>query len=122
MAGHEDGKFRMNVAGIWHSPEWGPASFTQAGRNITGTLGDYAAKGVVSGKSLYLMMYSGDRAHYFADLKLQADGTFKGFYTKYEIITDEIIKDYDPNTNRNGDKAASAYLRAMNLTKTPVSR
>ena len=51
-------KPEINVSGTWTSPEWGIAMFKQNEREITGTLGDYPIKGVVSGSSIYLLMYS----------------------------------------------------------------
>ena len=55
---------------------------------MEGVLGDYPVKGVVSGSSLYLLMYSGNKVHYSADLKVSEDSTFKGFYSKYSIVDD----------------------------------
>jgi len=80
-------KPEMNVSGTWSSPEWGDAILKQEGRDITGTLGDYPVKGVASGNALYLMMYSGDKVHYFAELRAADKNTFKGLYSeKYGII------------------------------------
>jgi hypothetical protein len=67
-------------------------------------LGDYPVKGVASGNGLYLMMYSGDRVHYFAELKATDKNTFKGLYSaKYSTI-DEV-------------KNAPAVTRPMSLTR-----
>jgi len=76
----------LDISGTWASPEWGAATFKQEGREITGTLGDYPAKGVVSGSSLYLLMYSGDKVDYFAELKAVDKNTLKGSYSKYDLI------------------------------------
>ncbi len=77
----------VDVSGSWSSQEWGSANLKQEGKNITGTLGDYPAKGVVSGNDLYLLMYSGDKVHYFAELKAADKNTFKGLYSaKYGPI------------------------------------
>ena len=97
-------KPEMNVSGTWSSPEWGDAILKQEGRDITGTLGDYPVKGVASGNALYLMMYSGDKVHYFAELRAADKNTFKGLYSeKYGII----------------DEASNApkLTRPMSLTK-----
>jgi hypothetical protein len=88
-------KPEINISGTWASPEWGAAKFNQEGRGITGVLGDYPAKGVVSGSSIYLLMYSGDKVDYFAELKAIDNNTFQGSYSKYETI-DEARK-RDPN-------------------------
>ena len=82
-------KTEMNVSGTWSSPEWGEAIFKQEENHITGTLGDYPVKGVVSGKALYLMMYWGEKVHYFAELNAIDNNSFVGLYSKYYII-DEV--------------------------------
>lgn len=97
-------KPEIDVSGAWSSPEWGVANLKQEGKNITGTLGDYPVKGVASGNDLYLLMYSGDKIHYFAELKAADKNTFKGLYsTKYSNI-DEA-------------KNAPVLTRPMSLTK-----
>jgi hypothetical protein len=80
-------KPEIDVSGTWSSPEWGDATLKQEGRDITGTLGDYPVKGVASGNGLYLMMYSGDKVHYFAELRAADKNTLKGLYSeKYGMI------------------------------------
>ena len=97
-------KPEMNVSGTWLSPEWGDATLTQEGKEITGMLGDYPVRGIASGNGLYLMMYSGDKVHYYAELKATDKSTFKGLYSaKYEVI-DETSK-------------APKLTRPMSLTK-----
>ena len=93
----------MDVSGTWTSPEWGVATFKQDGKNVTGMLGDYPARGVVSGNVLYLMMYAGEKADYFAELKATDLNTFNGVYSKYKPV-DEVRKD-------------PAYTKPMTLTK-----
>ena len=85
-------KPEINISGVWISHEWGTATFKQEDNKVTGMLGDYPVKGVVSGNSIYLLMYSQDSVDYSADLKSSDNETFKGFYSKYGII-DEVIKD-----------------------------
>ncbi len=82
-------KAEMNVSGAWSSPEWGEALFEQEGNRVTGTLGDYPVRGIVSGSSLYLMMCSGEKVDYFAELKAVDNNLFVGLYSKYRII-DEV--------------------------------
>ena len=85
----------IDVSGIWNSPEWGSeAKFEQKGNEVTGTLGGYPVRGVVSGNRLYLLMYSGEKIHYSADLKTSDQNTLTGVYSKYSII-DDVIN--DPN-------------------------
>ena len=76
-------KPEINISGTWTSPEWGVAMFKQEEREITGMLGDYPAKGVVSGSSIYLLMYSSDGVDYFAELKEVEENTLQGSYSKY---------------------------------------
>jgi len=93
----------MDVSGTWTSPEWGVATFKQDGKNVTGMLGDYPARGVVSGNVLYLMMYAGEKADYFAELKATDLNNFNGVYSKYKPV-DEVRKD-------------PGYTKPMTLTK-----
>ena len=77
----------INISGVWTSPEWGIGIFKQDGRNITGMLGDYPIKGVVSGSSIYLLMYHKDSVYYFAELNTVDSNTFNGFYSiKYATL------------------------------------
>ena len=94
----------MDVSGAWSSPEWGAATLKQDGDHITGMLGDYPVKGVASGNGLYLVMHSGDRVHYFAELKATDKDTFKGLYTAKYATMEEVRK-------------TSAFTRDMSLTK-----
>jgi hypothetical protein len=96
-------KPEMDVSGTWTSPEWGTATFKQDGKNVTGVLGDYPARGVVSGNVLYLMMYAGEKADYFAELKATDLNNFNGVYSKYKPV-DEVRKD-------------PGYTKPMSLTK-----
>jgi hypothetical protein len=82
----------INISGMWTSPEWGAATFKQEGKDITGVLGDYPVRGVVSGDRIYLLMYYDDKVDYFAELNASDNKTFKGFYSKYRII-DEVKND-----------------------------
>jgi hypothetical protein len=79
----------VDVSGAWSSPEWDTATLKQEGKNVTGTVGDYPVKGVVSGNDLYLVMYSGDKVHYFAELKAADKNTFKGLYSEKYASIDE---------------------------------
>lgn len=102
-------KPEINISGTWISLEWGAAMFKQKEREITGMLGDYPAKGVVSGSSIYLLMYSGDRVDYFAELKAVDGNTFQGSFSKY-YIPDEL-----KGTDRD------AFIRPMNLKRVSTS-
>ena len=98
----------IDISGTWTSPEWGAATFKQQGREITGVLGDYPAKGVVSGSGIYLLMYSSDKVDYFAELKAMDKNTFQGFYSNYKPVDE--IRQKDPKS-----------LRPINLKRVSTS-
>ena len=93
----------MNIAGMWVSPEWGKANFKQEKRDVSGVLGDYPVRGVVSGNNLYLLMYAGDKVDYSAKLKASDENTFEGFYSKYSIIDES--------------RGGSEYIRPISLKR-----
>jgi len=101
-------KPEVDISGAWTSPEWGAATFKQQGREITGVLGDYPAKGVVSGSGIYLLMYSSDKVDYFAELKAMDKNTFQGFYSNYKPVDE--IRQKDPKS-----------LRPINLKRVSTS-
>ena len=82
----------INISGTWVSPEWNIAFFKQQDKIIIGNIGDYPFKGVVSGNKVYLMMYRGEKADYFAELEVVDKDTLKGHYSKYRTI-DEVKND-----------------------------
>ena len=94
------GNPEINVTGTWMSPEWGTATFKQWGsaklnqenRNVEGVLGDYPVRGVVSGNTISLLMYSGQKVDYSAELKASDNNTLKGFYSKYAIVDESTSK------------------------------
>jgi len=92
----------INIAGTWMSPEWGTAKLNQEGKDVTGRLGDYPVKGVVSGNMVYLLMYSGGSVHYTAKLEPLDEKTLKGSYAKYTIIE---------------EKNEHTYIRPMTLIR-----
>jgi hypothetical protein len=72
----------INIAGKWTSNDWGDVSFTQAGRNIRGTIGSYTVHGVASGSSAYLLIAQGDWYYYSAVLQLQRPGLLTGRFSR----------------------------------------
>lgn len=77
----------INISGVWTSPEWGIAIFKQDGKDISGMLGDYPVKGVVSGNVISLLMYHKDGVYYFGELKAVDNNTYSGFYSlKYSTL------------------------------------
>ena len=93
----------MNVSGRWFSSEWGDTNFNQEQKDVTGQLGDYPVRGVVSGNSLYLLMYSGSNVHYSAKLTASDENTFEGSYSKYSIIDEP--------------RSGNAYVRPIHLRR-----
>ena len=72
----------INIAGNWTSKDWGNASFSQAGRNITGTIGSYTVHGVASGDHAYLLISQGEWYYYSAVLELQRPGLLTGRFSR----------------------------------------
>jgi hypothetical protein len=58
----------------------GDIRFEQAGSTVSGTMGNYSARGVVRGSRVFLALSSGGYVHYTVTLKLTA-GTLSGFYS-----------------------------------------
>lgn len=64
----------IDVAGRWQARGWGKSSLTQNGRDVRGTLGDYAVEGVVSGPRAYLL-------------------TRRNGWTRHAILLEQPVKD-----------------------------
>lgn len=72
----------IDVSGRWTSGDWGAGRFTQAGRRVRGSLGDYQVSGVVSGAKAYLLFSSGDWYYYSAVLEEVRPGLLAGHFTR----------------------------------------
>jgi len=72
----------INISGNWTSHDWGRASFRQEGRQVTGVLGDYTVRGVVSGERAYLLVAQGDWYYYSSVLELQRPGLLTGRFSR----------------------------------------
>lgn len=82
---------QVNLSGRWDagssfSGGWGEGNFVQEDREVTGSLGMYYVKGVVSGTDVYLAIMSGDEIAYTARLSQKPDGSFFGKAVYYAII------------------------------------
>jgi hypothetical protein len=75
------GQPSINVAGQWHSDDWGDALFKQKGNRVTGILGDYPIGGVLSGRTLYLAITSDGWTDYTAILEPTSPRTLAGQYS-----------------------------------------
>jgi hypothetical protein len=74
----------IDVNGFWHSGNWDTVLLHQAkgAREITGTADNWEIKGVVSGKTLFLVFYGNEKIAYSATVTLSEDGTLHGGYAK----------------------------------------
>jgi hypothetical protein len=52
---------------------WGAGKFEQSGSTVTGSLGLYIVKGMVSGDKLYLVLMTGGSVYYTATLEMKKD-------------------------------------------------
>ncbi len=69
---------QLNITGRWHDAEedmfgWGEGDLRQEQDKISGTIGDYNVKGVVSGKIVYLVFLHHDRVYYTSRLEMSRD-------------------------------------------------
>ncbi len=82
---------QINVTGNWKSDAWGKAEFTQKGREVTGKLGDYKIRGVVSGYRVYLLAHEDGWVYYTIVLKRQTSNALEGSYSSSVpyLATDE---------------------------------
>ena len=72
----------MNVGGHWTSVDWGEGNLSQSGRNVSGKLGDYDVRGVVSGNHAYLLISEGGWNYYCAVLENPAPGLLTGHFSR----------------------------------------
>jgi hypothetical protein len=77
----------VDISGEWQDTNtgmmgWGEGYFDQKGRNITGSLGDYVIKGVVSGNTADLVIIYFGSVHFTAKLEL-INNSLRGFYYSY---------------------------------------
>jgi hypothetical protein len=85
---------KINVTGKWKSDAWGKGEFKQKGREVTGTLGDYKIKGVVSGYRAYLVADQDDWSFYTIVLKRHTADALEGSYSSsvpYSALDEQDI-------------------------------
>jgi hypothetical protein len=69
----------INVTGKWRDAQgtgfftWGEGNLRQEQNKISGAIGDYNIKGIVSGKTVYLVFLYGGRVYYTARLEMFQD-------------------------------------------------
>ncbi len=66
---------------------WGAGKFEQSGSTVTGNLGLYIVKGMVSGNKLYLVLMTGGSVYYTATLEMKKDN--KELYGNYYYPKDK---------------------------------
>jgi hypothetical protein len=85
------GESRINMTGIWDSGGlmtggWGEGHFVQDGKRFSGSLGMYNVDGIVSGEDVYMVLSSGSKVYYTAQLKKSGENIFTG-----KAVQDAII-------------------------------
>ena len=77
----------IDITGKWHDElgstffGWGEGYLRQEQNQISGTMGDYNIKGIVSGKIVYLVFLRHGRVHYTARLEM-SQNLLTGYYFK----------------------------------------
>lgn len=71
----------IGVSGTWYSDEWGGARLSQSGRTVTGSMGNYSVRGVISGPHAYLLLHSNGWVYYTAIIGRPSHDVLSGFYS-----------------------------------------
>lgn len=74
----------INVTGIWDAGDWGTVTLTQhqGGRRVIGTADSWDVTGVVSGNTVYLVIWKKDKVAFTAKLTLDGSSQLTGVYVK----------------------------------------
>jgi len=74
----------MNVTGVWDAGDWGTVTLTQhqGGRRVIGTADSWDVTGVVSGNTVYLVIWKKDKVAFTAKLTLDSSSHLTGVYAK----------------------------------------
>ena len=65
---------QIDITGKWHDPQaWGEGYLRQEQNKITGIIGSYNIKGIVSGKIVYLVFLYSGYVYYTARLEMYQD-------------------------------------------------
>ncbi len=78
----------VNITGNWTDAlnetdsfmSWGKAELTQTGNTVSGNISSYVVKGIVSGKTVYLVLYNGAKVDYTAKFELKNNNELYGDY------------------------------------------
>ncbi len=100
LGSKKTGSSRMNIEGLWYSPQWGMVVLNQEGCKLTGVFQDfYSVSGVVSSRRAYIVLTDDDWAEYTVELTKQPNGDLAGYYspdvpfadaTKHELVLKRI--------------------------------
>jgi hypothetical protein len=84
----------MNISGNWNSPSWSLVIINQEGAELSGDGDGWPMKGVVSGKTAYLVFFSEtqEKVFYTAELEPGDENTLVGHYSKYAFIGEKGAK------------------------------
>ena len=74
---------KMNIEGLWYSPQWGIVVFNQErGGELSGIFRDYyVVNGVVSDKNAFMTLIDDDWVEYTVELKRKNQGELTGYYS-----------------------------------------
>jgi hypothetical protein len=78
----------VNISGTWKDAlnetdsfmSWGQGELTQTGNNLTGNISTYVIKGIVSGNTVYFVMYNKTAVDYTVKLELRNNNELYGNY------------------------------------------
>ena len=80
---------RLNVEGVWYSPQWGIVVLNQAAGKVTGIFQDYyRADGVVSGRKAHIALIDDDWTEYTVELKRKNWEELTGWYSSSVPFTE----------------------------------
>jgi len=84
LANNKTSPSKMNVEGLWYSPQWGIVLLNQEGSKLDGVFQDfYGVNGVVSGKTAYLTLTDDDCVEYTVVLRYKNANELVGGYSSY---------------------------------------
>jgi hypothetical protein len=83
IANNKKAPARMNIEGVWYSPEWGMVLLNQEpGGKLTGVFQDYyQVRGQISGKTAYIALIDDDWTEYSVVLERKSWDQLSGYYS-----------------------------------------
>jgi len=84
----------LSISGNWNSPSWSLVIIKQEGAELSGNGDGWPMKGVVSGKTAYLVFFNEtqEKVFYRAELEPGQNNTLVGHYSKYALIGEKGAK------------------------------